>query len=96
MTDYLCSKILLRLLTQYSKIFDADIWTQTLSPERLVMTPGEDITDANFGNFEHGDVSGYKFNDLNGNGEHDDDEPKLQGWTIELYNDNDDEDNLLK
>ncbi|OGM10357.1 hypothetical protein A2Y68_02895 [Candidatus Woesebacteria bacterium RBG_13_46_13] len=32
-----------------------------------------------------GDISGYKFEDLNGNGDWDDGEPGLAGWTIELW-----------
>ncbi len=35
-----------------------------------------------------GTISGYKFNDLNGNGV-DNSEPRLNGWTIELYKEND-------
>ncbi|MDO8496120.1 MAG: SdrD B-like domain-containing protein [bacterium] len=34
-----------------------------------------------------GSISGYKFNDLNGNGSWDDGEPALSGWTITLSND---------
>jgi hypothetical protein len=32
-----------------------------------------------------GSISGYKYNDLNGDGNWDEDEPGLEGWTIQLY-----------
>lgn len=35
---------------------------------------------------QEGRLSGYKWNDLNGNGVKDDDEPALDGWTITLDN----------
>jgi len=34
----------------------------------------------------YGSIEGFKFEDLNGNGVKDVDEPKLQGWEIKLYN----------
>jgi len=37
-----------------------------------------------FGNFQTGSIHGYKFNDLNNNGVHDVDEPRLAGWVFEL------------
>jgi hypothetical protein len=37
-----------------------------------------------FTNFKLGKISGYKFNDLNGNGAWDSGEPALSGWTITL------------
>ncbi len=40
-----------------------------------------------FGNFACFPVSGYKVNDLNGNGVWDGGEPGIAGWTIELYRD---------
>lgn len=69
-----------------------DGWTQIFSPSNVDLTAGENSTDNNFGNFQNGSISGYKFNDLNGNGVKDDNEPKLSGWTINLY---DDQDQLL-
>ncbi|MGB3511209.1 MAG: S8 family serine peptidase [Microcoleaceae cyanobacterium] len=49
---------------------------------------GENVIDINFGNreldIEPGSISGYKWHDLDGNGEWDDDEPVLEGWTIFL------------
>lgn len=42
-----------------------------------------------FTNFKYGSISGQKFNDLNGNGVKDANEPGLSGWTIELDKDAD-------
>ncbi|MCK5460096.1 lamin tail domain-containing protein [Candidatus Parcubacteria bacterium] len=39
----------------------------------------------NFGNWQT-EIYGYKFNDLDKNGEFDDGEEKMAGWEIELYN----------
>lgn len=39
-----------------------------------------------------GSISGYKFNDLNGNGEWDENEPGLSGWIINLGGDGNDQD----
>lgn len=36
----------------------------------------------NFGNFQKASISGFKYHDLNANGERDDGEPGLGGWTI--------------
>ncbi|MHB1037748.1 MAG: ice-binding family protein [Pirellulales bacterium] len=41
------------------------------------------VTGVEFGNFEQTSIHGYKFNDLNDNGQ-DDGEPRLAGWTIVL------------
>jgi hypothetical protein len=38
----------------------------------------------NIGNFKLGKISGYKFEDVNGNGAWDNGEPALSGWTINL------------
>lgn len=38
----------------------------------------------NFGNLQKGDITVYKFNDLNGNGEWDEEEPFLQDWDINI------------
>ncbi|NBD16586.1 MAG: S8 family serine peptidase [Cyanobacteria bacterium] len=48
------------------------------------LEPGEAVTDIDFGNQEilPGEIQGSKWNDLNGNGERDEDEPGLEGWTI--------------
>lgn len=61
-------------------------WLQTTNnPTDVALTlasPGASAI--NFGNFEKISISGQKFNDLNGNGVQDTDEPGLQGWTINL------------
>jgi hypothetical protein len=71
-----------------------DDWQQTYpaSPGNHVVTVQSDIyeTDKNFGNKTTGGgptpepstVSGYKWNDKNGNGIWDEGEPALAGWTI--------------
>jgi len=51
----------------------------------VITTPGQKVTEKNFGNFELGKVRGYKWDDDNGNREKDWGEPKLPGWTIELH-----------
>jgi hypothetical protein len=46
---------------------------------------GGEETDNNFGNYQLGTKSGFKFNDLNNNSVWDDDEPVIAGWTINLW-----------
>ena len=69
-------------------------WTQTTTdPADLALTlntPGASVV--NFGNFENVTLGGVKFNDINGNGIQDADEPGLKGWTIQLH---DTSDNVL-
>ncbi|HEX9907357.1 MAG TPA: SdrD B-like domain-containing protein [Thermoplasmata archaeon] len=48
-----------------------------------------DITDLNFGNAAYATITGYKWLDLNMNGNKDGLEPKLPGWEITLYKWND-------
>ncbi|WP_293076587.1 S8 family serine peptidase, partial [Okeania sp. SIO3B5] len=67
-----------------------DGWEQTYpaspSTQTVELENGEDLEDINFGNREltpeTGSISGYKWNDLNGNSEWDDGEPILEGVTI--------------
>ncbi len=67
-----------------------DGWMQTYPTsekgchEIEVDGPGEEIR-ANFGNFKKARVLGVKFNDINGNGKQDANEPNLKDWTISLY-----------
>lgn len=42
-----------------------------------------------FTNTKFGSISGYKFEDVNGNGEWDEGEPALEGWTVILSGDED-------
>ncbi len=66
-------------------------WTQTF-PTGGVYTinlkPGENMTDADFGNFNGSlgipEISGMKFNDSNGNGKKDPGEAGLADWLIKL------------
>jgi len=41
----------------------------------------------NFGNFQLGSLSGYKYEDMNGNGVKDAEDHVLAGWTIQLFKD---------
>ncbi len=64
-------------------------WTQIYSPLSPVnLTAGTAVTGQNFGNFKNGSISGYKFNDHNGNGAEDSGDEHLSGWTITLYDAN--------
>jgi len=64
-------------------------WEQTfpVAPgtyEITITDAGEQVTDINFGNTNTGSIAGMKFNDINGDGVKDADEPGLEGWTIVL------------
>lgn len=48
------------------------------------VSSGEAVTGIQFGNFEEGQISGHKFNDLDGNGVWDQGEPAIEGWEISL------------
>ena len=66
-----------------------DNWTQIFPDGKpgcytIELGAGENATGNDFGNFKNGSISGYKFNDLNGNGT-DNEEPLLAGWEITLY-----------
>lgn len=63
-------------------------WTQIFSAAAINLIAGQTSTNNNFGNFQNGSIGGYKFNDLNGNGAKDANEPKLPNWTIRLLNSN--------
>ncbi|MFC2032406.1 SdrD B-like domain-containing protein [Chloroflexota bacterium] len=65
-----------------------DGWTQTTPPSvDVVIDEGSARVD--FGNRGALSISGVKFNDLNGNGDQDNSEPTLGGWTIFLDGDAD-------
>lgn len=73
-----------------------DTWVQTLSPaDPINLTAGANLIDQNFGNFKNNTVSGYKWNDIDGNGQKGQNESNLSGWTINLYNDGLDDDSLF-
>lgn len=68
-----------------------DDWYQTYPSENngchyVFLGPGGDYQEMsyNFGNTAYGDISGYKFEDINGNGVWDEGELGLANWTIEL------------
>ncbi len=48
------------------------------------VTPGQNIVNKDFGNFQNVTLSGYKFEDLNGNGTWDQGELPLDNWTVNL------------
>jgi hypothetical protein len=50
------------------------------------LSAGQDSIDNNFGNFKYGKISGYKFEDVNGNGVRDEGDNSLNSWTINLFN----------
>jgi|GEM_PF-5993723 len=59
-----------------------------VAPHILTISDGEDVAGVDFGNFERAAIRGQTFHDLNGNGEHDADEPGLDGWVINLLDSN--------
>lgn len=61
----------------------------------MELLAGQNITNIDFGNYRYGSIQGRKFNDLNGNGSWEENEPNLAGWTIELYNNNGESEELL-
>ncbi len=67
-----------------------DDWTQIFEPDEVDLSAGENSTDNDFGNFENVTISGYKWNDLDGNGEwNTETEPGLENWAIHLYQSDD-------
>lgn len=66
-----------------------DGWTQIFAPQPVTVGLGGSSTGNNFGNFKNGDIHGYKWNDLDGDGHKSDGEPKLSGWTIFIDEDSD-------
>lgn len=60
-------------------------WTQIFAPSNPVsLTAGQSSGNNDFGNFKNASISGYKFNDLNGQDGWDAGEPIIGGWTISL------------
>ena len=66
-------------------------WDQTfpISPgtHSFTITGNSTITGKHFGNFQHGSISGMKFNDVNANGVKDGGEAGLSNWLIRLTKD---------
>ena len=65
-------------------------WVQTTpSPTptySITVLSGTDSQQNNFGNSQSGKISGYKFEDVNGNGVQDEGDFGLYDWTINLFN----------
>lgn len=58
-------------------------WAQTsTNPAPITPLSGQDTSDIDFGNFNFGQISGTKYEDVNGSGEDDPGEAVLSGWTI--------------
>jgi protocatechuate 3,4-dioxygenase beta subunit len=63
-------------------------WVQTTgNPADITAVSGTNVSTVDFGNFELITISGMKFEDLNGNGTKELNEPGLPGWTIQLDKD---------
>lgn len=60
-------------------------WTQIVHPGTVNLAVGQNSAGNDFGNFKNATIKGYKWNDENGDGKHQKSEPKLAGWTIDLY-----------
>ena len=56
-----------------------DGWTNVTDLCQILHNSGKTI---DFGNIQYGKISGYKYNDLDGDGVWDDGEPALDGWSI--------------
>jgi hypothetical protein len=84
--DYTFSGLLPGVYGLFESLKDG--WTQIFSPDDVTLSAGQNSIGNDFGNFENGSISGYKWNDLNGNGMYDN-EPKLSGWTIFIDADGD-------
>ncbi|KPK85748.1 MAG: hypothetical protein AMJ81_02975 [Phycisphaerae bacterium SM23_33] len=64
-------------------------WVQT-TPDPAAIRSDDDVAGVDFGNFERMSISGLKFYDHNKNGQQDAEDELLDGWTIRLYLDADD------
>lgn len=51
----------------------------------IELASGDVDDDNDFGNYQNATKAGYKFHDLNGNGQYDEGEPSLPNWTIHLF-----------
>lgn len=62
-----------------------DGWTQTQPGDpdfyTITLASGTSVSRA-FGNFTYGSIEGTKFEDMNGNGQYDNNEPFLENWVI--------------
>ena len=58
----------------------------TANPPDIILGPTDNFTVAPFGNFRNVQISGFKFNDLNGNGVPNPNEPRLANFAFQLIN----------
>ncbi|MEK7639611.1 MAG: SdrD B-like domain-containing protein [Patescibacteria group bacterium] len=65
------------------------VWPNVLGIHETITINSGDKIQKDFVNFQGVNISGSKFNDLNGNGEWDSGEPGLPDWTIQLLKDED-------
>ncbi len=71
-----------------------DDWYQSLPTEgtecsggygyEIILGVGEDVMNKDFGNYKKPTITVYKYNDTDGNGQLDEDEPGLENWEIIL------------
>jgi hypothetical protein len=92
---YEISELLIGDYTVCEQMQDNFVQTQPGIPqepqcyEETIDYSGEICSYHDFGNYEMGTIAGQKYEDINLNGQHDDEEPFLSGWTIFLdKNDN--------
>src|SRR6185436_13332664 len=52
---------------------------------QIISAGNDEFNDRDFGNYRKGTITGQKFQDSNGNGRQDGNEIYLNGWTIQLY-----------
>ncbi len=64
---------------------DAQINKDTRTATVQINQPGENIT-CTFTNTKYGSLQGRKYKDVNGNGQMEQSDPFLNGWTMRLYN----------
>lgn len=60
-------------------------WTQIYGADPVSLLAGGVSIENDFGNFKNGSISGYKFNDYDGQGDEDSGDEHLAGWTMTLY-----------
>jgi len=67
-------------------------WKQTWAPPPVTVRSGATANNIDFGNWiptsQHGSIQGLKFNDLDGDGVQDGDEPGLSGWVVYIDSNN--------
>jgi plastocyanin len=63
---------------------DSAVCSDNSNPSSISLGAGETVTCV-FTNLQRGSISGYKYNDLNGDGVNDSDWSPVSGWIIELW-----------